>query len=285
MPSTNRCAASVAEVMRFVTGPVSCNGERVLDIELALPATRNNVAVRVISGGTGSKQACIVYLHGGYFNDGSMDDAMPLARELAHAATVVMVDYPLAPVAVFPAALETSFSVLEWVTENGRLLKIDPMRLYVGGEEAGGNLAAALAMVMRDRLFARCKHRRVVGQILINPLLDSAQTTSSLRTAFWHPAHLAWNRYLSTPREMHHPYVSPLWSRRLRGLPSALLVTADGHPLKEETELYASRLGKAGVEVQVHRNGLPSQKPAAIRDPGFATTAMAVRSFLHASNC
>jgi acetyl esterase/lipase len=269
--------------MRSMADAVADDGREVLDIALPLPAARDNVAVRIIRGRTGAKQACIVYLHGGYFNDGGMDDAMPLARELANAATVVMVDYPLAPVAVFPAALETSFSVLEWVAGNARLMQIDPLRLYVGGDEAGGNLAAALAMVARDRLFGHNRYRRVAGQILITPLLDSVQTTASLRAAPSHPAHRAWARYLSTPRDIHHPYVSPLWSRRLPGLPPALLVTADGHPLRDETELYAARLRKAGVQVQLHTNSAQSQKPAGIHDPGFAATAKAVQAFLRTS--
>lgn len=250
------------------------------EVKLALPAPRESIAVRIFHGKQKSRSPAILYLHGGFFSDGELGDADAIASALTDTATVISVGYPLAPAAVFPVALESSYEVLKWAAHNARLLRFDPLRLYVGGDQAGGNIAAALAMVARDRLFASARTRQIRGQVLITPLLDSAQATPSLRESAAHRVRTAWSDYLTRPNDFHHPYASPLRSRRLYGLPPALLVTADGHPLQDEAELYASHLLAAGVKAQVHRNGRTSVAPSKPADSGFTATVSALKAFL-----
>lgn len=251
------------------------------EVKLAMPAARESIAVRIFHGKKKSRPPAILYLHGGYFSDGELDDADAIASALADTATVISVGYPLAPTAVFPVALESAYAVLKWAAHNARLLQFDPFRLYVGGDQAGGNLAAALAMVARDRLFASARTRQIRGQVLITPLLDSAQATPSLRESVAYRVRTAWSDYLARPSDFNHPYASPLRSRRLHGLPPALIVTADGHPLQDEAELYASHLLAAGVKAQVHHNGRTSVAPSKPADSGFTATVNALRAFLN----
>lgn len=265
-----------------LTRPVADAHDDELKIGLVLPEQGGSASIRLFRQRTGRGQPCFIYLHGGYFNSGSIDEAADFARAVSSCADVIAVEYPLSP-AVFPTALETCFLALDWVARNARRLKVDPLRIHVGGTEAGGNLAAALAMLGRDRLFDRHGQRQIVGQVLITPLLDPFQATPSLRAVASHPARLAWSEYLSKPNDAHHPYASPLRSRRLNGLPPALLVTAVDDPLRDEARLYASNLRNAGVDTIVHTNRKNSHTPTRPGDPGFASTVAAVVSFLEAS--
>lgn len=283
MRSMNRLGPWKTSTDLPLANPVPHMDGKELSISLALPERIGSAEIRIFRRTTALKQPCIIYLHGGYFHNGSIDDAVPFSRALSSAAIVIAIGYPLAP-AVFPAPLETCFSVLEWVARNARRLQVDPQRIYLGGDQAGGNLAASLAMICRDRLFDHHGRRQIRGQILITPLLDPAQATPSLREVAVHPARRAWSEYLSQPSDFLHPYASPLRSRRLRGLPAVLLVTADRHPLRDEAQLYATQLRKAGVEVLVHSNSETSQAPVNAGDPGFAATVAAVQSFLRMSS-
>lgn len=224
----------------------------------------------------------LVYLHGGHFVDGGPDDADPIARALAACATVIVAAYPLAPHSVFPDTMEACFSVLEWASRQARRLRVDPARLFIGGEQAGAALAAATAMMARDRLFDRQKSRRLTGQVLITPLLDPVQATPSLREAGHHPAREAWARYLTRIGDFNHPYASPLRSRRLVGLPPCLLVSSRADPLHDEAELYRTWLQNAGVPVHFHLE--PDAKSASYPDMQRRTQARAqlVDSFLRA---
>ncbi|GIZ50142.1 alpha/beta hydrolase fold domain-containing protein [Noviherbaspirillum aridicola] len=221
------------------------------ELQLLCPAQGGSLPLRIYRGPRSRAHPALVYLHGGDFASGSQDDATAIARALSDTATVVTVGYPLAPASVFPHTLEACFPVLAWVAEHAKALRIDPMRLYIGGEQAGGALAASLAMIARDRLFDRAKTRRLAGQVLISPLLDPAQATPSLREAGDHPARQAWASYIVRPGDFNHPYASPLRSRRLAGMPPCLLLTAHDDPLRDEAKLYGRGLQSAGVPVQL----------------------------------
>lgn len=222
------------------------------ELRLLSPAHGAALPLRVYRGPPSRPHPALVYLHGGHFTNGSQDDAAALAHAVTDTATVITVGYPLAPESVFPHTLEACFPILAWVAEHARSLGVDPKRLFIGGEQAGGALAAALAMIARDRLFDRPKSRRLAGQILIAPLLDPEQATPSLREAAEHPSRQGWASYLVRPADFHHPYASPLRSRRLAGLPPCLLVTGRKDPLRDEAQMYGSRLRAAGVKVRLH---------------------------------
>lgn len=210
-----------------------------LQLELQVPYAPRPVKLRIYNDVDHGRRPGIVYLHGGYFNSGSIEDADAIAREIRDSTVVISLAYPLAPAEPFPAALETAYTVLQWAARNARALGIDPARLYVGGDQAGATLAAATAMVARDRHFNRGRTTRLAGQILIAPLLDPAQATPALREAGRHPCLRAWADYLAEPGDYNHPYASPLRSRRLKGLAPTLLVTTESDPMRDEAVLLS----------------------------------------------
>lgn len=231
------------------------------DVIAAKPAA---LPVRVYAvEGAGKGQALVMHLHGGTFNDGSLASGEAVATILARAgAVVVSVDYPLAPEHRFPDVLEAVFGgLLALYKTRGRWVsKSAP--LYVAGEEAGGNLAAALAMMARDR-----QGPPLAGQILLSPMLDSCVGTYSLREASAGPVGCrwadGWHDYLGSPDKAAHPYAAPLGASRLSGLAPALLLTAEDDPMRDECASYACRLQEAGVAVSHHVQAAPSSWPGA----------------------
>jgi acetyl esterase len=200
--------------------------------------------LRVTAGKASIRRPVLLWLHSGKFSDGSARDALPLAKALAQETDVLLPDYPLAPKHPFPAALEAVFALLQWLKENGLIHR----GLFVGGERAGGNIAAALALRARDQGI-----KSVAGQILLAPLLDPSQNTASMRAAADCPCAQAWRTYLANPCDTLHPYAAPLFATRLAGLPPALILTSDQDPARDEAEQYAARLHASGVSAQLLR--------------------------------
>ncbi len=191
----------------------------------------------------------VLYFHGGLFNKGTVADATSIAQVLAKNAVVVCVAYPLAPECHFPDTLEIALEALQWSYAHAAKFGADAQALLVAGDQAGGNLAAGLTMLVRDRnAFTKLR-----GQILICPLLDPLQTTVSMVAAYDCPCQQAWRDYLPAVSDKTHPYAAPLHSRRLGGLPSALIITEASDPLRDEAEQYAAKLIAAGTPVQVRR--------------------------------
>jgi len=201
------------------------------------------------------RRPAVLYLHGGGFVRGSIDDADAPARHLAATlpAVVVTVGYSLAPAAPFPAAPEDVYAALCCMAEHAAAWGIDRRHMAVAGHDAGGNLSAALTMIARDRGGPNLR-----AQVLIAPMLDP--TMARVR-----PDRLAdaensaeacaecYRQYLPRPTERVHPYAAPVESRRLQGLPPALLLTAPQDLLRTEAERYAAALIEAGVATQVVR--------------------------------
>ena len=193
----------------------------------------------------------LAFFHGSGFVLCSLDTHDGMCRHLCAGAecVVVSVDYRLAPEHKFPAGLDDCVFATKWIAEHAVELDGDDARLVVGGDSAGGNLAAAAAMRIRD---AGGPH--VIGQLLIYPVTDyHAPGTPSYRdnadsygltrdTMVWF-----WDHYLSDPSEAADPYVSPLRARNFSGLPSTLVVTAEYDPLRDEGEYYAEKLRAAGT--------------------------------------
>lgn len=192
----------------------------------------------------------VVHFHAGAFVGGSLDQGTVIARLLADAgAVVISVDYPLAPAHPFPQALKAGYAVLVWAWKARHKLAGRNAPLFVAGEEAGGNLAAALALMARDQ-----DTPRLAGQILLSPMLDACMATASLRGVHAGPVGCTWadgwHHYLARQEDAGHPYAAPGAALRLPGLPPALLLTAEDDPLRDETRAYAERLRGAGVAVQ-----------------------------------
>jgi acetyl esterase len=221
--------------------------------EFASQHTEETVGLRVFGKSEGgAARPAVLYFHGGLFNCGSVEDAAGMARALAGEAAIVCVDYPLAPKLHFPATVELAFEALQWTAAHASELGVDAARIVVAGDQAGGNLAAAVAMMARDRGLGidRAKLR---GQVLISPMLDPQQATQSMQKAGDCPCRKAWSDYLPCASDAMHPYAAPITSRRLGGLAPALIVSAELDPLRDEAEQYAAKLIAAGVPVQMRR--------------------------------
>lgn len=194
-----------------------------------------------------------LYLHGGGFWVGTVAQSDGPCRAVANDAgcVVLSVDYRLAPEAKFPVPLEDCYTALGWVLQNAGPLEIDPARVSIGGTSAGGNLAAAVALVARDR-----GGPPLVLQVLEVPTTDLTMSQPSIEENAGGPLltkeSLLQLRdyYLADPDEARHAYASPLLAADLSGLPPALVMTAELDPLRDEGEAYAQRLTEAGVVVE-----------------------------------
>jgi acetyl esterase len=197
--------------------------------------------------------AALVYFHGGGWVLGSVITAHGVCAALAHESryTVVSVDYRLAPEHPFPAAVEDAWAATTWVHKHGAELGA-PGPLAVGGDSAGGNLAAVMALRARDRGLP------LAFQLLVYPVMDADLDTTSYpenAQGYWLTrAGMAWfwDQYLPDG-DRFHPDASPLRAEDVSGTPPALVITAEYDPLRDEGEAYARRLEEAGVPVTLSR--------------------------------
>ncbi len=194
----------------------------------------------------------VLHLRGGAFLNLSPGDERPVAMLLAQAgAVVVSADYPAGAACPFPGAVEAMYTLLWRLHDRRAQWASRTAKLFVAGEEAGGNLAAALALMARDRLGPP-----LAGQILLSPMLDAGMATCSYRDAKAGPVGCkwanGWQAYLGTPGNAAHPYAAPSCGSRLHGLPPALVLTAHDDPMRDESLCYARRLQEAGTPGQAH---------------------------------
>ncbi|MFQ5513208.1 MAG: alpha/beta hydrolase [Myxococcota bacterium] len=224
------------------------------DLKIAGPG--GELPLRIYRPEPNARRPAVLYFHGGGWVTGSIATHDGTCRKLANATgcTVVSVGYRLAPEARFPAAPEDCYAALCWVAAQGDSLGIDPTRLAVAGDSAGGNLAAVVPLIARERGGPILRH-----QLLIYPITDHDFETPSYRenaSGFLLSRELMiwfWDRYLTEPAQATHPWASPLRERDLAGLPRATVITAELDPLRDEGETYASRLQRAGVPTQQTR--------------------------------
>jgi acetyl esterase len=197
----------------------------------------------------------LLYYFGGGWALGAIDTADGVSRSLANScgALVAVVGYRLAPEHPFPAAVDDCYAALRWVAGHADEIGIDPARIAVGGDSAGGNLAAAVT------LLARGDGPALAGQLLVYPNTDQLADDESLRSAddpfLFNRRSVAWYRrhYLPNPGDAANPLASPLRAESLRGLPPALVITAEYDPLRDQGEAYARRLADEGVPVELSR--------------------------------
>lgn len=191
----------------------------------------------------------LVFLHGGGWIFGDIETHDALCRLLAHQAAclVVSVDYRLAPEHKFPAALDDSLAALDWVAAHAAEVGGDATRIALGGDSAGGNLAAAACQVLRDR-----SGPNIVFQLLIYPAVDFTADMVSPRSHGagygLSDAAIGWMRecYLNDPFDAIDPRASPAMAKDLSGLPPAFIQTAEFDPLHDEGKAYADALRAAG---------------------------------------
>jgi acetyl esterase len=223
----------------------------VRDLELQGPASR--LPARVYTPPGAPPFGTIVFFHGGGWVVGDIDGSDVDCRCLCvdTGALVISVGYRLAPEEPFPGAVDDCYAALEWVAREASGLGGDPARLAVCGESAGGNLAAAVALVARDRGGPAVAH-----QVLIYPVTDCAFDTSSyvaFADKYWlsgEAMRRMWEWYLGEqPAGAADPRASVLRAPDVSGLPPAVIVTAGCDVLRDEGNAYAGRLSDAGVPV------------------------------------
>jgi acetyl esterase len=223
--------------------------------DLTIPGPGGELPVRLYRPARERPRPALLYFFGGGWVLGSIDTADGVSRSLANSsgALVVVPGYRLAPEHPFPAAIDDCYATLRWVAEHADEIGADPARLAVGGDSAGGNLAAAVA------LRARADGPALAGQLLVYPNTDQLADDDSMRAGddpFLFNRHsVAWYRqhYLASPADAASPLASPLRAESLAGLPSALVITAEYDPLRDQGEAYARRLAAEGVQVELRR--------------------------------
>ena len=220
-----------------------------------------DIPVRVYRPAAGGALPAVLFFHGGGWVLGDLDSHDHVCRSLANRVpcVVVSVDYRLGPEAKFPAAVDDSYAATEWVAAHAGELGIDPGRIAIGGDSAGGNLATVVTQLARDR-----KGPRMIYQLLIYPGTDMRMDWPSIEEnangpLLTKPA-MIWflEHYLRGDEDKTNPLASPLLASNLSGLPAAFILTAECDPIRDEGEAYAQRLQSAGVAVEVKRYpGMP----------------------------
>lgn len=224
------------------------------------PGSAGPVPVRVYDPKTapGEKRPAMLYMHGGGFFSGNIATHDRICRSLARksGAVVISVDYRLAPEFPFPSGVDDSYAALAWVRDHAAELKIDPDRIVVAGDSAGGNLAAVMAMKSRDE-----KGPKIAYQVLIYPVLNMADFDSESIKLYGNGGFFITQNgmremrsfYVPATVDPRTPYISPLLQADLKGLPPALVLTAEFDPLRSEGESYVDRLRAQGVKARARR--------------------------------
>jgi acetyl esterase len=214
-----------------------------------VPVAGGSIAARVYRPEGADDLPVLVYAHGGGFVFCDIDSHDGLCRSLANLipAVVISVEYRLAPEHAWPTAAEDVYAVATWAADHARDLGGDPARLVVGGDSAGGNLAAVTALMARDR-----GGPDLAAQLLLYPVISPEFDTESYRlfgNGFYNPRPALqwyWDQYVPEAADRENPYAAPLHAE-LGGLPPTVVVLAGHDPLRDEGIAYADALQAAGV--------------------------------------
>jgi acetyl esterase len=220
-----------------------------------IPGPGGDLPVRIYTPDASEPRPLIAYFHGGGFVFCSLDTHDNTCRRLANAtgAVVVSVDYRLGPEHRFPAALDDCYAATAWVHNHANELGADAARLVVGGDSAGGNLAAGTTLMARD-----AGGPPIRFQLLVYPVIDASCNTASYAEngeGYFLTAQAMrwfWEQYLGADGDPNAPFASPIRAE-LSGLPRAYVVTAEYDPLRDEGEAYADSLRAAGVDAKATR--------------------------------
>jgi len=231
---------------------------------ITIPADVGDVRIRIVRPQHTERQLLpvVLYMHGGGWILGNAESHDRLVRELAVGAraAIVFVEYTRSPEAQYPVAIEQGYATAQWIIRNGGDFGLDPTHLAVAGDSVGGNMTAALALLAKERGDVKFIH-----QSMYYPVTDASMSTGSYREfasgyyLYAKAMEWFWNAYLPDPSRRTAITVSPLRAslEQLSGLPPALLLTDEADVLRDEGELYASKLRAAGVPITTVRfNGI-----------------------------
>jgi acetyl esterase len=218
-----------------------------------IPGPTADIPVRIYRPAGDGPHPAIVYFHGSGWVIANIEISDVATRSLANSTgcVVVSVNYQKAPEHKFPVPFDDCYAATSWVAEHAAALGVDPGRIAVAGDSAGGNIAAAICLRARDH-----GGPSIAYQVLIYPATDCGwDKPSAIENAEGYLLQRGsmewfWNHYLSSMAEAENPYVSPLRAANLSGLPPAYICTAEFDPLRDDGELYGERLRDAGVPVK-----------------------------------
>lgn len=253
----------VPEKMREIMNIPSIPTEKRVQVhsieERTVSTSEAEIPVRIYTPEEKDSYPILMYFHGGAFFSGTLESTDEIARPIAMESgyKVISVDYRLAPEHPYPAALQDCYDVTKWATENKDELKWDGVNLAVAGDSAGGNLAAAVSLMARDK-----KEFVITHQVLYYPSLDLDLSEFRYLSLFENlkgygveSDQLAefCSFYLSGGADPNDPLVSPIKEENLKNLPSALVITAEFDPMRDEGEQYAANLEQYGINIELKR--------------------------------
>ncbi|MGG3941084.1 alpha/beta hydrolase [Peribacillus psychrosaccharolyticus] len=227
--------------------------------EKTILTSEAEIRIRIYTPEEGEAYPLLMYFHGGAFFSGDLEShdeiVRPICKESGY--KVIAVEYRLAPEHPFPAPLDDCYQVTKWAVEHGNELKWDGKNLALAGDSSGGNLAAAVSLMAREK-----QEFTITKQVLYYPSLDLdfsefryPSLIENRKGYFVESDTLAEHNsfYLKGQVDTDHPLVSPIREDNLENLPAALVITAEYDPMRDEGELFAKKLKKAGVHTETIR--------------------------------
>ncbi len=258
MPPMHTQTVADARGAMLAMGSMGGEPEPVSSVEdREIPGPAGKIPVRIYTPEGKGPFPVLVFFHGGGWVIGNIESHDAVCRSLTNAAgcITVSVDYRLAPEHKFPAAPDDCYAATQWVAANAPTFNGDPARVAVGGDSAGGNLAAVVALMARDK-----GGPTLVYQLLIYPATDyylpgTASIQENAEGYLLTRDDMIWflNHYLTGEADTKHPYAFPLKAEDLSGLAPAMVITAEFDPLRDEGEMYALQMQEAGVAVTARR--------------------------------
>jgi len=257
-----KSAFSISDIekARILADEITCSEisqpEKVFDLtDIVIRGYRSDITLRLYKPERKPPLPILLFFHGGGWVFGNLKNYESFCTQIVNlsSSAVVSVDYNLAPEHKFPEPVEDCYSALIWILENGNKYGLDPSRLIICGDSAGGNISAAITLMARDRGISSIGY-----QVLIYPAVDlssfdyeSFKLFGSGNLLDTEDMPLAIERYLNSEDERFNPCVSPILAKDFSNLPPAYVITAGYDVLRDEGHAYALKLVKAGVPVAI----------------------------------